>query len=326
MTLYKWSQTAANNANADGTCPFPEGMSPAAVNDGARGLMAAVAKYRDDLSGMIVTTGTPSAYAVATNQVFDTLAHFHNQVIAFTPHITNSSGPVTMSVDNFTNLPLRMSPGVELPDGTLIQGTPYAAKYNNTDGSLYLLGFMSSPYNVPLFGGLDYWDTVAPNSSFIFPLGQELSRTVYSKAFARWGTKFGVGNGSTTFNAPNKAGRVSAMIEPSPSLLTSVYFGGNSAVIGSIGGAESHALQPTEGPTHTHGITDPGHDHPYGAGQPQNLSTGGSNLGLVSAANGNGAYTSGKGVTGITINNAGEGKPHLNCQPTITCNYIIRVL
>ena len=67
---------------------------------------------------------------------------------------------------------------------------------------------------------MDYWDTVTPNSSFIFPLGQAISRTVYAAAFARWGTKFGPGDGSTTFNVPNKAGKVSAMIEPAANLLT----------------------------------------------------------------------------------------------------------
>jgi hypothetical protein len=62
MTLYHWSQTAANNATADITCPFPEGMAPSAVNDGTRGLMAAVAKFRDDIAGAIVTGGSVNAY------------------------------------------------------------------------------------------------------------------------------------------------------------------------------------------------------------------------------------------------------------------------
>ena len=74
MTFWKWSTTAANNGTADSTCPFPEGMAPSAVNDGMRGAMAAVAKYRDDIAGAIVTTGSATAYAVSTYQGFDTLA------------------------------------------------------------------------------------------------------------------------------------------------------------------------------------------------------------------------------------------------------------
>jgi hypothetical protein len=60
MTLYKWSQTAS----ADATINWAEGQAPSSVNDSARAMMAATAKYRDDIAGAIVTTGTSTAYAV----------------------------------------------------------------------------------------------------------------------------------------------------------------------------------------------------------------------------------------------------------------------
>jgi hypothetical protein len=31
-------------------------------------------------------------------------------MIAFSPHVTNAAGPVTMTVDGFANLPLRTAP------------------------------------------------------------------------------------------------------------------------------------------------------------------------------------------------------------------------
>ncbi|MFT0875132.1 tail fiber protein [Rhodopseudomonas sp. G2_2311] len=322
MTLYKWSQVAAANAGADQTCPFPEGMNPAAINDGVRGAMAAVAKYRDDMSGMLVTTGTASAYNVTSNQGFDSRANFHNQVIAFTPHVTNGAGPVTMTVDGFANLPLRIAPGVELPEGTLILGTPYAAKFNNTDGALYLMGYMNSPYNVPLFGGMDYWDTVAPNSSFIFPLGQALSRTVYSKAFARWGTTYGAGDGATTFNAPNKAGRVSVMIEPVASLLTPAYFGGDSTKIGAMGGGEKVTLSADQiPPLSVNGISADAQvsGGVYGGGGSQQYSIG-SQVGPYGAVPIHVEVSIGGQI------NSNGGKAHRTVQPSVTCNYIIRVL
>jgi hypothetical protein len=43
---------------------------------------------------------------------------------------------------------------------------------------------------VPLLGGLDYPDTVALNSVFVFAMMLAISGTVYAKAFAKWGTKF----------------------------------------------------------------------------------------------------------------------------------------
>jgi hypothetical protein len=136
---------------------------------------AATAKYRDDVAGAILTSGSSTAYAVSSFQVFDTLAHLNGQMIAFTPHTTNGA-TVTLNVDSLGAKPLRTSPGVELLAGTIIQGTPYVATYNNTDGAFYLQGFFGNPYNIPLFGGMDFWDTVAPNSSFIFPVGQAIIR------------------------------------------------------------------------------------------------------------------------------------------------------
>ena len=92
MTLYKWSQTASADASADSTVNWAEGQAPSSVNDSARAMMAATAKYRDDIAGAVVTTGTSTAYAVSSYQVFDTLAHLGGQMIAFTPHTTNGAG------------------------------------------------------------------------------------------------------------------------------------------------------------------------------------------------------------------------------------------
>src|SRR3954447_5020782 len=170
MTLYKWSQTASADATADSTINWAEGQSPSSVNDSARAMMAATAKYRDDIAGAIVTAGTSNAYTVSSYEVFDTLARLNGQMIAFTPHATNGD-TVTLNVDGLGAKPLRSSPGAELVNGTLIQGTPYVAIYNNVDSVFYLRCFYSNPFNVPFLGGLDFWDTITPNSMFIFPAG-----------------------------------------------------------------------------------------------------------------------------------------------------------
>ena len=129
-------------------------------------------------------------------------------MIAFTPHITNGA-TVTLNVDARSE-PLRSSPGVELLAGTIIQGTPYVAVYNSSDGAFYLQGLFGNPYNIPLSAGMDYWLPIAPNS-FLFPTGQAISRTTYSALFAAMGTTYGTGDGSTTFNLPDKRGRVSVV-------------------------------------------------------------------------------------------------------------------
>ncbi len=199
MTLYKWSQTASSDATADSTINWAEGQAPSSVNDSARAMMAATAKYRDDIAGAIVTRGTSTAYTVSSYQVFDTLAHLNGQMIAFTPHTTNGA-TVTLNVDTLGAKPLRTAPGVELLAGTIIQGTPYIATYNNGDGAFYLQGFYGSPYLIPLGAGIDYWGPTTPNSSFDWPTGQSISRTTYAALFSLFGTTYGSGDGSTTFN------------------------------------------------------------------------------------------------------------------------------
>lgn len=250
MTLFHWSRVAANNGAADVTCPFPEGMGAPALNDGARGMMAAVAKYRDDIAGAIVTTGNLNSYSVLSYQGFDSLADMNGQEIAFSPHATNGD-TVVLNVDFLGAKPLRTSPGIELMAGTLILGSPYVALYNSTDGVFYLKGYYSSPFNVPIFCGMDCWDTVAPSSIYIFPQHQELSRTVYARAFAKWGTQFGAGNGTTTFNAPDKMGRVSVMQEIAASRLTTAGSGVDGSAFGAAGGTETHTLTTPNLPAYT---------------------------------------------------------------------------
>src|SRR5689334_9245257 len=192
MTLYKWQQTSGSNATADSTVNWAEGQAPSTVNDSARAMMAATAKYRDDIAGAIVTAGSSTAYTVSSYEGFDTLAHLNGQVVAFTPHVTNGA-TVTLNVDALGAKPLRTSPNVELQSGVLIQGTPYVAVYNNADGAFYLRGFYGNPYNIPLGAGLDYWGPTAPNSCFAFPTGQTISQATYAGLFALIGTSYNTG-------------------------------------------------------------------------------------------------------------------------------------
>src|ERR1700757_768398 len=113
MEFWSWSKTAASNATADSTINWAEGQSPSSVNDSARAMMARAAEWRDDVSGTITTGGTSTAYTVASNEGFDTLAHMNGAMIAFVPHTTNGA-TVTLAVDGLTAKPLRYGPSLEL--------------------------------------------------------------------------------------------------------------------------------------------------------------------------------------------------------------------
>lgn len=137
-----WSQTAASNATADSAVGYSEGQAPSSLNDSARAAMASVAKWRDDISGTITTGGTSTAYTVTSNQGFASLSALDKALIGFVPH-TGCGTTVTLSVDSLTAKPLRSAPGVELSTGMLIQGKPYIATYNNSDGAFYVNGLES---------------------------------------------------------------------------------------------------------------------------------------------------------------------------------------
>lgn len=325
MTLYKWSQTAANNATADSSINWQEGQSPSSVNDSGRAMMASIAKHRDDIAGAIVTGGTATAYSISSYEAFDTLARLNGQIIGFTPHVAN--GPtVTLNVDGLGAKPLRSAPATELPAGTLIQGTPYLALYSNSDASFYLHGFFGSPYNIPLAAGMDYWGSTTPNSAFAFPVGQAISRTTYSNLFAIMGTTHGAGDGSTTFNLPDKTGRVSAMKENVATRLTSAYFGGTSTILGAVGGSENHTLTTAQLASHSHSNSLNESPHSHTAFHVSNGVGGGADVTVTSGVHGI-TDTTASASTGITITNAsaGGGNAHNNVQPTIMCNYIIRI-
>jgi len=336
MTLYKWSQTASSDATADPTINWAEGQAPSSVNDSARAMMAATAKYRDDIAGAIVTAGTSTAYTVSSYQVFDTPAHLSGQLIAFTPHTTNGA-TVTLNVDGLGARPLRSAPSTELLAGTIVQGTPYVATYNNSDGAFYLQGFYGNPYNIPLAGGLAFFGSIAPNSSFVFPYGQANSRTTYSALYSLLSTTYGTGDGRTTYNLPDLRGRVPAgkddMGGSAASRLTSTYFGAASGqagtTLGAIGGGESRNVLQANLPAATLAttISDPGHSHTNsfpvpGGGATWNSISGSSSSSLASYP------STGLATTGITASTqlGGSNTPLTIVQPTIICNYIMRII
>lgn len=330
---YLWSRTAASNATADAQINWAEGQAPSSVNDSARSMMASLAGYRDDIAGAIVTGGTSTAYTVTSYQIFNSLANMSGQVIAFTPHATNGA-TVTLNVDGLGAKPLRSAPSVELLAGTLIQGTPYTALYNNSDAVWYLSNFHGNPYNIPLAGGIDYWGATAPNSSFVFPIGQAISRTTYSALFAIMGTAHGVGDGSTTFNLPDRRGRASAQLDPTGTILTSAAMTPDGNTLGAKGGSQAHTLTAAQIPSITSAGSntinvqlDTGTLLGSGGtgGTEVSLSVGGGPGGTLTVRNTNQWTFSGPETISVTSNNT-SGSSHNNVQPTIGCNYILRII
>lgn len=60
---------------------------------------------------------------------------------------------------------------------------------------------------VPIGAIIEYTTEVIPTENFMYAHGQAVSRTAFPILFARIGTRYGSGDGSTTFNLPDKRGR-----------------------------------------------------------------------------------------------------------------------
>lgn len=149
-----WSKTAATNNTADSAVNWQEGQSPSSVNDSARGMMAATAKWRADNSGSLATTGTSTAYVLATNQNFAAKdsSFVADYTVAF--QIDEDCGsPVTLDVDSLGAKPLRAYPGVELVAGALKSGGIYHATYKTSNSGEWLLHDQAGAFGAKTFTG-----------------------------------------------------------------------------------------------------------------------------------------------------------------------------
>jgi microcystin-dependent protein len=316
---YTWNKTAANNAVADQTVNWQAGMAPSAISPSGRAMMTSVAKGLADISGSLVTSGTSTAFQIESNQQFDTLADFNGQMVCFVPHTTNGAGPVTMTVDGFANLPLLSAPNTELLPGVLIQGTPYCVTFNQADNALYLHGFYGQQ-SVQIGGMIDFIGSASAFSNWVIPIGQALSRTTYATLFNLIGSTYGAGDGVNTFNIIDVRGRVTAMLDPTGTILTSATMSPNGNTLGAKGGAETETAPL---PAHTHGVNDPGHDHTLlliGNVGAQPFPSAGAAVGSATA-------TTNPSTTGVSIQSAGSGTGvHPNVQPTLLVNKLLRII
>ncbi len=127
--------------------------------------------------------------------------------------------------------------------------------------------------------------------------GGELSRADEADLFTACGTTYGSGNGTTTFNKPDIAGRVIAGYAAS---------GGHSDV--STLGHNDGTSKSSRRPKHAHTVTDPGHRHGF---DEQGSNTPGTDNDWITMANNDGTKNSwASGVisantTGISVGVSG---------------------
>ena len=155
---------------------------------------------------------------------------------------------------------------------------------------------------------LPYGSSVAP-SGYVLCNGTAYNRTTYADLFGVIGVKYGVGNGSTTFNVPDTRGRFLAGWDAGTSVLTSVTVSMiTGASIGNTGGTQAVALAVAQIPSHQH------HMWVSGSGEEGNTHA-------VAGFNVQTEYESGSSVS--TGSTGGSGS-HSNIPPSLIINYIIK--
>lgn len=139
-------------------------------------------------------------------------------------------------------------------------------------------------------------------TNFLELNGQAVSRTTYSDLFELYGTTYGTGDGSTTFNLPDLSGRVPVGLNVNKEWFDQ---------LGKTGGNEEVTLTIDQIPSHSHNIKiRADYDYDIGVGSGGNLM-------------GTGQFN--WSANNQFINeNTGGGQPHTNLQPYITVKYIVK--
>jgi microcystin-dependent protein len=152
--------------------------------------------------------------------------------------------------------------------------------------------------NFPIGATMPWGGDTTPPTGWLLADGSAVSRATYAKLFGVIGTKFGKGDGSTTFNLPP---------------MTDKFPIGKSGtkIVGSTGGEATHLLTTSEMPTHSHP-----HAHTFNVsnapGGVAALAYRGTGLEWLSAG------TSSDSTT------AGGGQAHNNIPPYVALAYIIK--
>lgn len=140
--------------------------------------------------------------------------------------------------------------------------------------------------------------------------GSEVSRTDYAELFNIIGTAYGEGDGETTFNLPDKRGRVSVGLDLNQNGFNNV---------GLKAGEKTHTLTANEMPSHLHNQSTIGND---GAANPWVTSANSGQWGVESRNQY--AYRAGTG-TYLNTYPTGGNQAHNNLQPYEVDVWIIKV-
>lgn len=176
-------------------------------------------------------------------------------------------------------------------------------------------------------GSMIAYGGISAPSGWLSANGSAVSRTTYAALFAALGTVYGVGDGSTTFNLPDKRGRTSI----GAGTYTDPVSGAVVRTQGTKIGAEKHVLITSELASHTHTQNSHNHTqnaHSHSVDLNDGVSGGGAIVGNYSGNPKTPIGTSSTTATNIattaTNQNTGADVAHNNMQPSEVDLWIIK--
>ena len=199
----------------------------------------------------------------------------------------------------------------EIADGT-ITATELAANSVTTpkilDASVTLAKLAQEVIDrlIPIGTVVEFAGTAGSPAMWLECNGQAISRATYATLFTNLGTIYGAGDGATTFNLPDRRGRVAVGIGSDNSTVGRITAAtADSITLGGTFGAETQTLDVTQIPSHNHSnwVLN------------TSLGTGSTGIGAASGGSQSG-----------TTSSKGGGLPHPNVQPSIFTRYYIRAL
>lgn len=217
------------------------------------------------------------------------------------------------------------APATKYPGMTWIDdsGTPWVEK--RWDGADWIVsGYINASTNLWTPAGansidpgicVEYYGTTAPGG-WLFPYGQAVSRSGYAALFTALGTTHGGGDGSTTFNLPDRRDRMAIgrgnMGGTPAGLITEPVTGLNTSTLGATGGSQAASSVPSHAHPHVRTIIDDSGSYHV------------DNYAYLQKVNLNDPNSAGVRLTGENTNATGVAGGVSKLPPGIVCNFLIK--
>lgn len=346
--------TVSSNSTSETQLRFATNTAARITNQSNTALLFdtnAIERMRIDASGNVgIGTGSPGSRL----QVNGTIAASDGSAAGGALALGNSINSV-LSASSATLLTLNSAGYTNVSvNGNVGLGTASPTQRLDVSGNTNISGNLVVGGNISVAGTglfppgviMEYGGASAP-SGWLICDGSQVSRSVYAALFAVIGTAYGAGDGSTTFNLPNRVNRFGVGAGGSYALGST---GGATSATTSSAGAHNHtgltggtAITTAQMPSHTHTgttSTNGNHSHDFngltapvqGSGFGYNIGTG-TTTGSITGTNTTGAHNH-----TFTTDATGGGAAHdhsistdgththtvATVPPYVASNYIIK--